>query len=112
MEPSRFEELKEQYLIDIKAAVEIINIPMDLIKNWGHMGVNIVPVSQWTMKENGAKRVEWTSLDDKCQITVVICATASGIFLPFQVIYQGKTTACLQRFVFPDSWNMRFPQNH
>ena len=112
MEPSHFEELKEQYLLDIKAAVEIINIPMDLIMNWDHTGVNIVPGSQWTMEEKGAKRVECTSLDDKCQITVVICATASGIFLPFQVIYQGKTPACLPRFVFPDNWNMTFTQNH
>ena len=51
---------------------------------------------------------EWnvrTGVDDKRQITVVICATASGIFLPFQIIYQGKTPACLPRFVFPDNWN-------
>lgn len=55
VEPSHFEELKEQYLLDIKAAVEIIDIPMDLIMNWDHTGVNIVPGSQWTMEEKGAK---------------------------------------------------------
>ena len=87
-------------------------MPMDLIINWDHTGVNIVSGSQWTMEEKGAKRVKYTSLDDKYQITVVICATASGIFLPFQVIYQGKTPACLLRFVFPDNWNVTFTQNH
>ena len=56
--------------------------------------------------------MECTSLDDKRQITVVICATASDIFLPFQVIYQDKTPACLPRFVFPDNWNVTFTQNH
>ena len=71
--------------------------------NWDHTGVSIVPSSQWTMEEKGAKRVECASVDDKHQITVVICATASGIFLPFQVIYQGKTPACLPRFTFPDN---------
>ena len=60
----------------------------------------------------GAKRVECTSLDDKRQITVVNRATTSGSFLPFQVIYQDKTPACLPRFVFPDNWNVTFTQNH
>ena len=57
VEPSHFEELKEQYLLDVKAAVEIIDIPMDLIMNWDHTGVNIVPGSQWTMEEKGQN--EW-----------------------------------------------------
>ena len=55
MEPSRFEELKEQCLLDIKAAVEIINVPIDLIMNWDHTGVNIVPGSKWTIEEKEAK---------------------------------------------------------
>ena len=42
----------------------------------------------------------------------MICATASGIFLRFQVIYQGKTPACLPRFAFPDNWNVTFTPNH
>ena len=57
---------------------------MDLVINWDHTAVNIVPGSQWTLEERGAKRVECTGVDDKRQITVVICAIASGIFLPFQ----------------------------
>jgi len=55
VEPSHFEELKEQYLLDIKAAVEIADIPMDLIMNWDHTGVNIVPSSQWIMEKKGVK---------------------------------------------------------
>ena len=74
--------------------------------------MNIVPGSQWTMAEKGAKRVECAGVDDKRQITVVVCGTASGIFLPFQVIYQGKTPVCLPRFVFPADWNVTFTQNH
>ena len=66
--------------------------------NWNHTGVNIVPGAQWTTEEKGTKRIECAGADDKHQITVVICATASGIFVPFQVIYQGKTPACLLRF--------------
>ena len=32
--------------------------------------------------------------------------------MPFQVIYQGKTPACLPRFVFPVDWNVTFTPNH
>lgn len=105
VEPSYFEELKEQYLLDIKAAVETLDIPMDLIMNWDHTGVNIVPGSHWTIKEKGTKRVECASLDDKCQITVVICATTSSIFL-FTILSNlpGQNscmfvTICLPRYV-------------
>ena len=112
VEPSNFEEMKEQYLLDIQAAVDIVDIPMDLVLNWDHTGVNIVPGSQWTMAEKGAKCVECAGVDDKRQITIVVCGTASGVFLPFQVIYKGKTPACLPRFVFPADWNVTFMENH
>ena len=97
--------------MDIKAAVEILDISMDLIMNWDHTGVNIAPSSWLAIEEKGTKWVECTGVDDKRQITIVICATASGIFLPFQVIYQGKTAACLPRFVFPDNCNVTFTEN-
>ena len=47
----RFEELKEQYLFDIKVVVEMEEIPHDLIINWDQTGINYVPVSQWTMEK-------------------------------------------------------------
>jgi len=61
------------------------------------------------MEEKGAKRVDCVELDDKRQITAVICATLSGFFLPFQVIYQ---TASLPRYSFPDDWNVTYTPNH
>ena len=32
--------------------------------------------------------------------------TASGILLPFQVIYQGKTIGCHAKVTFPNDWNI------
>ena len=58
--------------------------------NWDHTGINIVPGYLWTMEEKGAKRVDCVGLDDKRKITIL-----SGNFLPFQVIYQGKTPKAL-----------------
>jgi len=101
LEPSHYEQLKEQFLLDIKIVVEMEDIPADLILNWDHTGINIVPGCPWTMEEKGAKRVNCVGLDDKCQITTVICVTLSGLFLPLQIIYQGKTAASLPIHSFP-----------
>ena len=94
--------------MDIKVVVEMEDVHADLTMNWDHTGINIVPSCPWTMEEKGAKRVDCVGLDDKRQITVVICATISGIFLPFQAIYQGKTTASLPRYSSPENWNMTY----
>ena len=56
VEPSHFKELKEQFLLDIKAVVEIEDITSDLILNWDHTGINIVPSSTWTMEARGLKQ--------------------------------------------------------
>lgn len=80
VQPSNYEQLKEQYLLDIKVVVEMEDIPADLIMTWDHTGINIVLGSHWTMEEKGAKHIDCVGLDDKQQITAVICATLSAIF--------------------------------
>ena len=52
----------------------------------------------WIIEPKGSKRVELAGLNDKRQITAVFCASLAGEFLPVQLIYQGKTTACLPNF--------------
>ena len=76
--------------MDIQAAVDIKDIPMDLVLNWDHTGMNIFHGSQWTMTEKGSKRVECTGVDDKQQITIVVCGTASGIFCLFRYFIRVK----------------------
>ena len=61
----QFEALKTQYLFDIKATVEMMEIPPELVINWDQTGIKIVPVSSWTMEKTGAKRVEIAGVDDK-----------------------------------------------
>lgn len=55
--------------IDIRAVVTLEEIPKDLILNWDHTGLKIVPTSSCTMEEKGRKHVEIVALDDKRQIT-------------------------------------------
>ena len=47
--------IKEQFLFDIEVVVKMEDIPDDLILNWDHTTINIVPVSSWTMNQKGEK---------------------------------------------------------
>ena len=42
----------------------------------------------------------------------MFCAALSGELLPLKLIYQGKTSACLPRYVFLKDWNVTFAPNH
>ncbi len=100
-----FEELKEQYLIDIKANVVMDEIPDELV-------INYIPVSSWTMEKEGSKRLEIAGIDDKRQITAVFACSITGDFLPIQLIYKGKTKKCLPGYSFPSDWHITFSHNH
>ena len=107
-----FEELKEQFLLDIKVCVNMEDIPLDLVINWDQTGMHYVPVSSWTMAKEGSKRVEICGIDDKRQITAVFGVTMTGDFLPVQLIYQGKTPKCHPSYQFPTDWHITHSTNH
>ena len=77
------------------------DVPADLVINWDHTGLKYVPVSNWTIEHKGAKRVEITGSNDKRQIAALFSCTLSGKFLPPQMIYAGKTPACLPKVNSP-----------
>ena len=81
--------LKSSYSLISKGVVE--GIPPELIFNWDQMAISIFPGSSWTMQLKGTKRIEIVGISDKRQITALF----PGEFLPLQLIYQGKTAACL-----------------
>ena len=47
--------LRYNFLNDVFAVVKMENIPDELILNWDHTAINIVPGSSWTMAQKGAK---------------------------------------------------------
>ena len=85
-----FEEVKAQFLFDIKVLVEMNEIPFDLIINWDQTDIHYVPVGSWTMEKEGSSRVEIVGVDNKQQITAVFTTSLTGDFLPPQLIYKGK----------------------
>ena len=42
---TNFEDLREQFLFDIKTIIEFEEVPDDLVLNWDHTRVNYIPVS-------------------------------------------------------------------
>ena len=72
----------------------------DMIVNWDPTGVNYVPVSSWTMEEEGSKKIELIGKDDKGQLTVLFAGSLNGDLLPIQIIYQGKSSRCLPNSTF------------
>ena len=107
-----FEAIKKQFLADFIMVKQLLEIPDDLVLNWDHTGINIVPGSTWTMDQKGQQHVQLLALDDKRQITAVVCGSLTGNLLPFQLIYQGKTTACLPKVLLPQNWHITCTDNH
>ena len=63
-----FEQLRREYLINIKAVVMLKEIPDELIINWNQTGIKYVPVSEWTMaqytvSQSELKCLEWIIKD-------------------------------------------------
>ena len=83
MTVSNFSSVKEQFLLDIQTAVEMEDIPPELVFNRDQTGVGIVPGSTWTMELKGSKRVEIIGIIDKWQT----CGIMAREFLPPQLIY-------------------------
>ena len=50
-----FEAVKEQFIIDVNAIMELEDIPPQLVFNWDQTGISIVPGSSWTMEAKGTK---------------------------------------------------------
>ena len=107
-----FEEMKYNFLCEIKDIVMMEEIPSSMILNWDHTGLKYVPVSSWTMATQGSKKVSIAGIDDKRQITGVFTITLDGQFLPPQLVYQGTTSVCLPRVKFPNNWHVTRSPNH
>jgi len=110
--PDNYEELKRDFLDRIANTVKEHKIPDQLIINYDQTGVNIVPTSNWTMHDRGAKQTKILGLQDKRQITVLMGCTMAGKLMPPQVVYAGKTDACHPKFDFPREWDITHTESH
>ena len=78
----KFSKVKQSFLNDVKATVEVEQISPELILNYDQSGIKLLPSSVWTMDKHGVKRVELAGANDKRQITAIFRVTLTGDFLP------------------------------
>ena len=112
MTVANFDELKDNFLMDIKAIATMEEVPNDMILNWDQTAIKYIPVSNWTMATEGSKRIELIGQDDKRQITATFAGSLTGNFLPIQLVYEGKTTRCHPSIDFPKGWHITHTANH
>ena len=60
----------------------------------------------------GTTTVPIKGVDDKRQITGTFTVSANEVFLPIQLIYQGKTKRCFPKFKFPKEFHVTYTKNH
>ena len=90
---SRNSKKSKGFLLDVKNAVQMDEICEDMIVNWDQTGVNYVPISSWTMEQEGSKRIELIGKDDKRQLTVLFAGLLSGNLLSIQNIYVPRESS-------------------
>ena len=66
------------------------DIPLDLVLNLDQTPLSYVSPGKYTFCLKGTTTVPIKCVDDKRQITATFTVSASGVFLPIQLIYQGK----------------------
>ena len=110
--PDNYADLKADFLRRITEVVSQHSIPAELVLNFDQTAVPIIPISKWTLEKQGSRQVEITGLEDKRQVTTVLCESLNGNLLPPQVIYQGKTDMCHPKFPFPTEWHITHSDNH
>ena len=109
---TQFEELKEEFLADVKVEVLMNDIHKEMIFNWDQTGLQLVPTGQWTMHQAKAKVIPIVNSDDKRQITAVLAATMTGEYLHPQLIFKGKTPRCHPAVTVPQGWDFWHSPNH
>ena len=64
------------------------------------------------MAEKNVKDVSISGSADKRSITATFVETLDGSFLPYQLIYKGKTTQSLLKLDFPDGFSLIVNKKH
>ena len=67
-------------------------IPPQLVMSWDQAGLNLVPVTSWTMAAKGSKHVKIQGLNDKRQITGLLWHSHWRVFAHSAYLWQKDTS--------------------
>lgn len=81
------------YLLALRmcASIKELGTPPELMYNADQTGINLLTMSNKTWHPCGDKQVPGVGVEEKCQFTLMLCFTAAGDLVPFQIIFGGKT---------------------
>jgi hypothetical protein len=100
--PIDWEDQCERAAIRRAYLLKEYDIPAELYANSDQTGRQYAPGDKLTYAETGSKQVSVIGGDEKRAFTVMVTVTSSGILLPFQAIYQGKTERSCPDSTSPD----------
>ena len=83
-----------------------------MVINMDQTAINLVPFSSWTMDERGKNKIVIKGVEDKREITALLAVTLSGVLLPPQLLYEGKTDRCHPHVNFPLNWDIFHTNNY
>ena len=89
---------------------KISNVILHHVLNLDQTPLSYVSLRENTFSSKGSKYVPFKRLDDKRQITATFAVSATGSFLPIQLIYQGKSKDTCQNSHFPPIFMSHLPQ--
>ena len=108
--------LKEEQLTfqrKIQALIKWYDIPKELVLNFNQTPLSYITVGNNTLEFEGAKSVPVKGKGKGKQITGTFAVSATGRFLPMQLIYAGKTNRCHpQGIEFPPGFDVTHSHNH
>jgi hypothetical protein len=90
--PENWEDLCEKSFLRKAYNIKEHDIPAELYVNSDQTQVMYAPGDKMTWADAGAKQVSLTNTDEKRAFTVMVSVASDGTLLPFQAIYQGKTS--------------------
>lgn len=71
--------------------VYMYQVPPELVQNWDQSGIMFLQQKGRTWSQKGRDAGQTQHHGDKRQFTATFGSTASGEFLPCQLVFQGKT---------------------
>jgi hypothetical protein len=90
--PENWEDQCERSFLCKAYIIKEHDIPAELFIDSDQIQLVYAPGDKMTWAETGAKQVSLTNTDEKRAFTVMVSVASDGTLLPFQAIYQGKTT--------------------
>ena len=84
------------------------DVPSALALNLDQTAHFYVSRGKYTFSSKESKNVPIKALDDKRQIAVTYVVSATGSFLPIQLVYQGKSKKCSPKFTFLSNFHVTF----